>query len=222
MNRKIKQAQMLRDKAKNLRKRGDALTKLGRKDEAQAAYSQGVDVLEESVSLLELLREEDVADDLAESIGSKAGMLARLGGERSQEALSTYEKGAKLEDTYSLPSTYNRLNFIKRRLVSGSERLSDLLPEIKGLASFIEDQLRNDTEMSDSGWAWADLGDCYGLMGDIDQAQVAYSNFIRRAEIKSPETTLKVLNDLADRLKEFDDPDASKVRQTANLLQDRL
>jgi tetratricopeptide (TPR) repeat protein len=42
-------------------------------------------------------------------------------------------------------------------------------------------------QLGDSGWAWADLGDCMALLGNLEEARRAYSIFIKKAEIKSPE-----------------------------------
>lgn len=221
MNASIEEAQRLMDRAKVQRKRGDALRKAGREEPAKTAFVEGVELLTEAAQKLESLGAEQVAEDLAESLGAKGGMLRRVGAERQDEALQAYEDGARVEQEHDLSSTYNRLNAIKFSLLTG-ERLSALKPRIDALAKLIEEKLRTDSQLSDSGWAWADLGDCQALLGNMSAARSAYTTFIDKAEIKSPKTTLAVLNELALSMAESEDPDADRVRNGAETLQMEL
>lgn len=218
----IEEATRLRDRAKVQRKRGDALSKAGNEELAKEAFGGGVKLLEEAADKLKDLDEAQVAEDLAETMGAMGGMLRRLGDERQAEALQAYEDGADVEWDHGLSSTYNRLNTIKFRLLTGSANLAELKPTVQTLADLIEKSLRSDSTLSDSGWAWADLGDCHALLGNLSAAQEAYATFIEKAEIKSPETTLQVLNELAQTMKETNDPDAESVREAAATLQTKL
>ena len=222
MNVLIEEAKRLRDRAKGRRKRGDRLRKAGSEEQAKKVFGDGLKLLEEAENKLKQLDAAQVAEDLAETLGATGGMLRRLGEERHDEALRAYQEGADVEEDHGLSSTYNRLNAIKFRLLTGRETLAALNPKIESLAEGIEDNLRKDAELSDRGWAWADLGDCQALLGDLQAAKVAYKTFINKAETQSPETTLKVLNDLAEAMTAANDPEAGRVRQAAATLQAEL
>jgi tetratricopeptide (TPR) repeat protein len=222
------------EQAKSSRKKGDALRKAGRDEAAREAYEAGVDALSEG---LEMLRTEDerlrkmstpepaalraALGELVEMFGARGGMLQRLG--RLKEALSSYQRGGDLEERFGLPSTYNRLNAIKCSLLSGDKRLGELEPQIRELANMIEADLRGSQSVSTaSGWAYADLGDCMALLDNKEGARRAYATFISMAEIKSPERTLDVLQEIASKLTEFADPLASRLRMAIDVLQNEL
>ncbi len=203
---------------------GDAYRKAGDEQRALAAFQKGEGLLE---GVLNVPNPEDVdAKFLAEAHGALGGILRRLG--RRAEALQAYRKGAQIETERGLDSTYNRLNSIKYRLLTGADTLRALEPEIKSLATFIENSLTDTSkatdksDVRDSGWAWADLADCNALLGDLDKAEKYYITFIEKSETKSPKTALDVLNDLATHLDESGDPDAARVRAAAASLEGRL
>jgi tetratricopeptide (TPR) repeat protein len=111
---------------------------------------------------------------------------------------------------------------VKYLLLAGERRLRELEPQLRELAAHVETNLRADKSLSDSGWAWADLGDCMALLGKPEEARKAYSSFISKAEIKSPERTLDVLKEIASKLKESADPDAPRLQAAIDILQSGL
>jgi len=219
--------------AKAYRKKGDAMRKLGREDPALEAYRAGIVVLDESVELLRTAKEqidaaspplpgelEEPLHELVEAFGTRGGLLQRL--KRIKEASKSYAEGATLEKRFSLPSTYNRLNAVKSLLLAGESTLRQLEPQLLDLAAHIDANLRADKGLSDSGWAWADLGDCMALLGKPDEARRAYSSFIAKAEIKSPERTLDVLKEIAAKLEQAGDTDAPRLQAAIGALQSAL
>lgn len=225
--------QELQEQAKSARKKGDALRKAGRDDAARDAYRAGVRSLTAALEKLDATRrqllaaepplddgQEAALNELVETFGSLGGMQQRLG--LLQEALRSYSDGAILEQRFQLSSTYNRLNEVKYALLTGQSTLQDQQPRIEGLAHLIEEHLRADKIPSDSGWALADLGDCMALLGRIDEARHAYSEYISKAEIKSSERTLDVLRELAFHLQASSDPDAPRLQAAIDALQSSL
>jgi tetratricopeptide (TPR) repeat protein len=164
--------------------------------------------------------ENEVLNELVEALGSLGGMQQRLG--LLKDAARSYSEGAHLEDRFNLQSTYNRLNVVKYALLTGEQTLHMLAPRIDELARHIDANLRADTDLSDKGWAWADLGDCLGLLGRQEEARRAYSTFIAKAEIKSPERTLDVLREIASSLRASGDPDAERLQLAVTALQSGL
>jgi tetratricopeptide (TPR) repeat protein len=205
------------------RKSGDAYRKNGNKECASEAFEEGERLLDKALSLPD---QENVDPKLlAEAHGARGGILRRLG--KRREALQAYKDGALIEKVHGLNSTYNRLNFLKYQLLTGDEKLRALEPELKSLAEFIENSLTNTSKVAesnvrDSGWAWADLADCHALLGDLDKAEKFYITFIEKSETKSPKTALDVLNEVAKHLEESGDPDCERVRAAATSLASRL
>ena len=218
----VETARRLRDRAKVQRKRGEALRDAGREPEAIKAFEHGRDLLIEAGQFLGSADSEQAATDMAETLGAKGGMLRRLGDQYHNDALQAYKEGAEIERKHGLSSTYNRLNEIKFRLLTGSETLDALAPRIEALARFIEDKLKTDTKLSDTGWPWADLGDCRALLGDLNGARTAYTAYIDKADIQSPETTLDVLNELLEALGKHGDPGAVNLQHAVETLHTQL
>jgi tetratricopeptide (TPR) repeat protein len=229
----LEQAIELQETARSFRKKGDALRKVGREEAAIEAYQSGLAALGDALELLkakeEILRAEslpldgDAAIDLRELIeiyGALGGMHQRLGA--LDKAFTSYVAGAGLEKKFEQASTYNRLNAVKYSLLTNHDTLRSLEAKIQTLADFIDTSLRADKSLSDSGWAWADLGDCLALLGRTEEAGRAYATFIAKAEIKSPERTLDVLKEIAAKLQAQIDPDAPRLTAAIGALQERL
>ena len=233
MPNRLKDVMDKQDVAKSQRKKGDAFRKVGRDEEARVAYRSGMIALTEALEMLRSDAEEIgssnpplesaqklILNELVEMFGARGGLLQRLG--LLDEALNNYRQGAALEDRFALPSTYNRLNVIKQSLLQGETRLGVLEPQIQALATHIKSSLEADKSLSDQGWAWADLGDCLALLGNIEEAGKAYWTFIAKAEIKSPERTLDVLKEIAAKLEASADPDAGRLQKAVELLESGL
>jgi tetratricopeptide (TPR) repeat protein len=202
--------------ARSYRKKGDALRKAGNTEEANKAFNAGVAVYGMAIDQLKPQTPQvppsgqtlsdtgkKILDELVETYGAQGGLLQRRGS--LSEAAASYSRGAELERAFALPSTYNRLNEVKCSLLSGAASLAELKPRIGDLAEFIKQSLPADKNSSDSGWVWADLGDCLALLGRVDEALDAYSTFIAKAEIKSLERTLDILRRIAAKIADAND-----------------
>lgn len=229
----IEKAINLQETARSSRKKGDAIRKSGSEEAALGAYRSGLAALNEALGLLkekdEIFQESTLPlssnaarylRELVEVYGALGGMHQRLGA--LEESLSSYTNGAALEEKFGMANTYNRLNAIKYSLLTGHDTLRSLEARILTLAGFIETSLRADKSLSDRGWAWADLGDCLALLGRTEEASRAYATFIAKAEIKSPERTLDVLNEIASKLQAKGDPDVPRLSMAIDVLKERL
>ena len=213
------------------RKKGDRLREL--KDEAAAvrAFRLGVRHLDKAIEVLRGApwygftdfeagpEATDAAREFAELLGTRAGLKKRLG--EAAEALSGYAEGAAVERRFHLLSTYNRLNHLKQRLMTGTP-LGSLEPELREIVASIEKQLRPDSGAGDSGWAWGDLADCRALLNDLAGAERAYVAFIAKSSTKSPERALQTLRQLAATLEAASDPGAARVQAAVQYLEERL
>ena len=229
----LKEVRDLQDQAKAFRKKGDALRRVGRKDAAIEAYNAGATALTDALKILEPVKDqlaqttspvpvqlEAPLNELVETFGALGGMLQRLG--LLEASLENYSEGGALESRFGLSSTYNRLNAVKCLLLAGRRQLRELDPQLRELATQIEINLRRDKSLNDSGWAWADLGDCLALLGNLEEARKAYSSFISKSEIKSPGRTLEILKEIASKLEKAADPDASRLQNAITILQSEL
>jgi predicted negative regulator of RcsB-dependent stress response len=209
------------DSAAVERTRGDRFARTGRDDEARRAYVDSLDLLNEALKVIEAHPSDDVpdVDDKIEMLGMRGGILRRLGDLAG--ALDSYNQGADVEEKYQRSTTYNRVNALKGMLETGALRLADVEHRLRSTAEALSTTLKNPAEAKKS-WLWADLGDCLALLGDLKGAEIAYRNFINMAETRAPDTTLRVLRDLATRLRESNDPDAHRVDGAVRLLLERL
>lgn len=219
--------------ARTARKKGDALRGRRPEPDVQKTYGVGIDAIESALADAAVARAE--LESLAPPLAGEADALLKalveacgtLGGLRQrsgllQAARDSYQQGGDLERRFALPSTYNRLNRVKQDLLLGSATLDALMPEVEGLARTIESALGADQALNDSGWVWADLGDCLALLDRTAEASTAYANFIAKAEIKSPERTLDVLGQIAAKLAERGDPGAERLHAAIDALKGRL
>ncbi|MBA3727287.1 MAG: hypothetical protein H0W86_12845 [Armatimonadetes bacterium] len=234
MHDSIRSLREAQETAKTARKKGDALRRAGRPDEEVfKAYDVGAKTLQESLDATAPARaqldtmqprlagdEADFLIETVESCGALGGLRQRMN--QLKDALANYTIGAALEEKFALPSTYNRLNAIKQTLLTGQLSLHETEPRIAALAGQIEAALRAKASLSDSGWAWADLGDCLALLGRTEEAARAYATFIAKAEIKSPQRTLDVLKQIASTLQMRGDPEAVRLHAAIDALQGRL
>lgn len=230
------QVSELNPKAMLSRKRGDALRRTGDREEAMAAYRIGLKSVEDILMLLknpqwnQLEQYNDVAAlpaeqlaiarELTEALGSRGGFLRRLG--QVQEALNSYRQGTEIEEKFNPKSTYNRVNAVKFSLLFGLNKLDEIKHDIEKLERMLSEQLTTDQELSDSGWAWADLGDCRALLGDVQGAERAYRTFTEKARSNAPITTLDVLREILVKLEESNDPKAMAVKKSLIALEQRL
>jgi hypothetical protein len=199
------------------RKRGDALRKAGREPEARQAFDAGIAKLERGRQMLESGRSQDpqqFAERSGENFGSLAGLLRRV--ERNDEAYQNYVEGAAIERDFNLAKTYNQVNEIKYALLTGRATVAEIEARTRTTADRLFTTLTNPTtqQLGDDGWAWADLGDCRGLIGELTEATRAYSTFKDKAGVQAPATTLEVLQSIAEALAKRQDPNLDRVTNT--------
>lgn len=230
MNDLLRQASEKQERARTLRKKGDALRKHQQQEGAEAAYALGLAELSGAYELLSSAREhfsKSASDsellnvtrrELVEVSGALGGIYQRLN--RQEEALKHYEEGAALEEQLNLTSTYNRLNAVKCALQTAQGSSFDLRERVTKLAELIDERLRNDKSAGDNGWALADLGDCLALLGRIEEARQAYDQFIAKTELKSPQRSLEVLQNLLAQLQAT--PYAHSLQEAVTSLQSKL
>jgi len=228
----LREAAEKQERARTLRKKGDALRKHQQQQAAEAAYAMGLAELDDAYSLLSKMREQlskSTSDsnllnvtlrELVEVSGALGGIYQRLN--RQEEALKHYEEGAALEEQLDLPSTYNRLNAVKCALQTAQGKSLDLRERVTQLAEIIDKRLRTDKSAGDNGWALADLGDCLALLGRIEEARQAYDQFIAKTELKSPQRSIEVLQNLLSRLQATHNPYAESLQEAVTSLQSKL
>lgn len=223
----------LRDRAALQRRKGDALDKRARDDDAAIAFQIALEFLNQALSLIQehggdvfLAPKNDervdtlLVNESIEVLGSRGGVLRRL--DRTSEALESYRDGADVERNHGVHSTYNRTNALKLAILSHDRTLAELKPELLELRNVLSGVLDNDVEAAEKAWNWADLGDCNALLGDWEAASTAYITFINKAETHSPETTLSMLMQLESALCEVNDPGADSVTQSIVSIRNRL
>ena len=212
------------------RRKGDALARAGRDEEAAQAYNLALSLLEGALENIPasifdsdpgtLTSRSDIAADAAELFGLRGGLLRRLG--RLDEALESYRRGATIEYRYDLPSTYNRTNAIKLAPITGDRTIEQLIPELERFEDVLSRRLSTDERAADDAWAWADLGDIRLLLGDDVGAGSAYRTFKAKARTDSPKVTLSVLREIADALGAHGDREAARIETSLNSLEQLL
>jgi tetratricopeptide (TPR) repeat protein len=208
----------LQRQAKLDRNRGDALRRAGREAEACQAFEAGIIKLERCLELFEGEPAAASGEPVAETFGSLAGLLRRL--DRNVEAYKRYEQGAAIERNFKLPTTYNRVNEIKYALLTGAETVAAVEGRARKTAESLFETLSNPStqQLGDDGWAWADLGDCRGLTGELTDATRAYTTFVAKAGVRAPATTTAVLQNIAEVLDVRQDPGRERVSQMIAVL----
>lgn len=195
--------------AKDLREDAEALLASGKKADREAALrklTQAVNLVEPERARLAGLdpmsissADRDLAKEAAETYGVAGGAHRRAGD--FDEALEVYGHGAVLETRLKLSSTYNGLNHVKWSIRLGKSTLDALETEIGDILK----QLLADThEVTGSrrrdAWAWADLGDCHALLGNTNDARMAYGRFLQLAGPDDAGSPLGVLNEMLEKL----------------------
>jgi tetratricopeptide (TPR) repeat protein len=200
---------------------GDALTRSGRIEEANEAFSKALELIDEILPDFPALSsngddeievDRALAVETAELWGERGGVLRRLG--RLEDARRSYAHGAAFEEVHDLPSTYNRVNALKLGLMTG-QTLASISTAVAAARDALQVRLSSDERAADDAWLWSDLGDLQLLLGDVDEALSAYRIFVARARTDSPGLTLSVLQDVAEALERNGDPSAGIVKSGA-------
>lgn len=231
----LKRVEELRRSYEMSRRKGDALRTRGRDEAASEAYEYGLQSLDEALRELGVSvtepRDHDHdshamvdpaihgpngpgqdawVSEAVEVLGARGGLLRRL--DDNPAAISSYRAGAELERKYDLPSTYNRMNYIKVSLIAGAETLDGLDERLRELNRDVEHRLATDERAADDAWIWADSGDTLLLLNRVDEAAAAYQRFRKKAETGSTRTTLAVLREISGALTDREPPDPAARR----------
>ena len=197
-----------------LRKDGDAEAKM---DEHGEAVEKWTLALDKALAIKGALDSSEPAKERAELLGVIGGLLVRLGSE--QQALASYEEGAGVERAASLPSFYNRGNEIRIKLLHDERAtLASVRPQLQELLALIEKE-QQDTAVAAQSWIWAEHADACALLGDIASARTSYKAYRSKAGANEVRVTREALERLHARLKERNDPDASRLELAIGALQ---
>lgn len=226
---KINTAELSREKGDNLKRRG-------KEDRAQSEFTKGLAKLQGAIEGLPQghdLREVDswagsldasVSECLIEVLGSRGGLLRRTGDVPG--ALESYELGAKIERLSGSTVTYNRLNVIKNSIILRAKKIDEIRDTVKETAAQMDRNLNanamTNAALNDKGWPWADLGDCYLILGDLVRAEIAYGNFFNRIEPSSQQKPIPVLQRIREALAEEDDPSSAAATVAIDTIIGRL
>src|SRR5262245_60390260 len=101
----LQRVSVLQNDATTYRKKGDALRRIGREEEALEAYQAGLAALTSALEILGPAKAQLAApsprliDELVETLGARGGLLQRLG--HLKEASESYAEGALLEKRFA-------------------------------------------------------------------------------------------------------------------------
>jgi tetratricopeptide (TPR) repeat protein len=112
--------------------------------------------------------------EVADCLGILGGMLLKE--KRLREAIEAFREGHDLEmkDGYRLGLTYNSVNYLVALVMdSGWGRLEEFRSRLSEITGKLKERMAG-AAASDL-WAWADLGLCELLMGNLEAAKSAYT-----------------------------------------------
>jgi tetratricopeptide (TPR) repeat protein len=168
-------AKLRKEEAKDFRDDGDI-------DSAIKALQDAVGALDESPLSNRLLEtdapsgpQKKLAFQLADCLGMLGGNHRRL--DQFPEALAAFTRGRAIEESEKLavPSSYNLVNAIT--LPFEIEGQTALQPEttlaLERAIAALKRQVTLEERRNDR-WAWADLGECQLLLGDLKGAKSSY------------------------------------------------
>src|SRR5262249_5944240 len=109
---------------------------------------------------------------------------------------------------------------IKYALLTGKATIAEIEARTRETADHLIATLSNPAtqDLGDDGWAWADLGDCRGLVGQLTEAIRAYSTLKAKARIHAAARTAEVLQNIAEVLAKRHDPDLDRVTDAMTAL----
>lgn len=192
-----------------------------RKEEAKDCRDAGdlagaVDVLAQTVAMLKASRwyasmsgdaevgagEKALAAHLADCLGMLGGNHRRMNA--LDLALEAFEDGSRWERDARLDvqSSYNLVNAIVLPLEMGRSTATvqrdGLRQAVEAIGRQVHGARRNDR------WAWADLGQCQLLLGDLPAARTSYARMRSLGDADTLRSALPVLQRLQEALRESD------------------
>jgi tetratricopeptide (TPR) repeat protein len=208
ISRLISVAKLRKEEAKDFRDGGD--------------FKSAIEVLEDAIADLDrsplsnCLLETDVPSEpqkqlafqLADCLGMLGGNYRRL--DQFQKALDAFTRGRAIEESEKLgvASSYNMVNAFTLPLeISGQISSQEKAALVRAVVA-IQRQVKLEERRNDR-WAWADLGECQLLLGDVEGARTSYK---RVRELGNPDTRASVATVLKRLLKALEaDPKASEA-----------
>jgi hypothetical protein len=204
----------------------------GRYDEARAALrEEAIEPLRAALEALscagdglsETLRDlrDRVARELANCWGSEGGLYRRQ--DRWAEARASYERGRSVEQDprYGIADSYNLTNALAASVFQDPASLPALGASIREAAEVVAGQVSG--ERRNSYWALADLGLLLLLSGRPEEARAqAYARYRALKGIPdwAHQSTLDVLAECRDRLRETAPPVASSIDEAIDYLKE--
>lgn len=191
-------------------------------------YRDAIGTLRDAIELIDrsgwesdpsLKREErnNIAWHLADCLGMMGGHHRRLG--QLERALEAFERGRQYEKNqqYRIDSSYNTVNAIVVPIESGSRDATSQGAALREAVATLEYQIHS-PEMGEKSrkrdrWAYADLGQCRLLLGDVREAATAYEDFIRLSNAGEIGSACRVLTSIAGALDKMQDDKARFVRE---------
>lgn len=157
-----------------------------------------------------------VAFQMADCIGMLGGNFRRLN--QLDVAQIHFERGSDLEAAPALDvmSSYNTVNAITLPLERGKKSLAAQAEALGQAVTTIERQVRG-VRRSDQ-WAWADLGQCYMLLGDVEQAIGCYRHALALGDDATVQSIRPVLERLRSALASSDAAAAERITQVLQAL----
>ncbi len=130
-----------------------------------------------------------LAFQLADCLGMLGGNHRRL--DRFSDALAAFTRGQTIEESEKLevPSSYNLVNAITLPIEIDRQTSSQQEAALKRAIAAIQRQVKLEERRNDR-WAWADLGECQLLLGDLDGAKSSYK---RMRELGNADTVTSVV-----------------------------
>jgi predicted negative regulator of RcsB-dependent stress response len=201
-------AEQVSARVARLRSQGDAHASQGRAEEAHVSWRKALGLVEAWVDD-PLADESHNPAEQANFLGIRGGLERRLG--EVGRALDSYRRGALIESAADLPATYNRVNAVKLALIADDRTVSDIHHELVELREALQRRFERDDSAKDDAWLWADLGDVQLLLGEEAEAAAAYRTFADKAQSTSPESTLRVIKEVAAALRVNGDSAAGRI-----------
>src|SRR4030095_16481609 len=161
-----------KEEAKDLREDGDITGAIETLTEAVAALTASP--LHENLELAidATAPQRALAGHLADCLGMIGGNYRRLN--RLEEALVAFERGRTYEEAerFQLTSSYNMVNAITLPLEMRSRTTEQQHDALERAVAAINRQVKGPRR--GDRWAWADLGQCQLVLGDLESAEKSY------------------------------------------------
>jgi tetratricopeptide (TPR) repeat protein len=155
--------------------------------------------------------EKALAAHLADCLGMIGGNYRRMN--RLEDALASFERGRPYEEAVhlELSSSYNLVNAITLPLEMGTRTVAGQKVALTRAVAAIDRQVRG--ARRNDRWAWADLGQCQLLLGDLDAAATSYQRVRALGDQETLASVTSVLQRLAIAIEPAEPIAAASLRE---------